>query len=93
VVAVEARLLAVREEQQRLTRTVLDLRARIERLRAEGAEEADSARGESADGDAPSHAAAQAGSSANEAADNSDGTSDGTGGDSTPQVTRGPTWV
>ena len=34
VAAVEARLLAVREEQQRLTRTVLDLRMRIQRLRS-----------------------------------------------------------
>ena len=57
VIAVEARLLAVREEQQRLTRTVLDLRARIERLRAEGAEESENARVGEAGGDASSYAA------------------------------------
>lgn len=95
VIAVEARLLAVREEQQRLTRTVLDLRARIERLRAEGAEESENARVGEAGGDASSYAAARSGSSADEAAENGEGSADG---DTAPcaasaSAARGPTWV
>ena len=95
MIAVEARLLAVREEQQRLTRTVLDLRARIERLRAEGAEESENARVGEAGGDASSYAAARSGSSADEAAENGVGSADG---DTAPcaasaSAARGPTWV
>ena len=96
VIAVEARLLAVREEQQRLTRTVLDLRARIERLRAEGAEEGEAARVGEAGEDASSYAAGRSGSSADEAANNAEGS--GADGDSAPSAAsasaaRGPTWV